>query len=109
MQAFLGGTPEEIPDVYDRASPLLHVGQGEPPFLLVHGDQDVYVPSSHSARMRSALREAGNEADFLLIRGGGHVMNPGASAGDLVWEEFAIDAPEAVAAINEFLARHLGP
>jgi acetyl esterase/lipase len=105
VQDFLGGSAQEIPEVYARASPLENVGESEPPFLLLHGDQDLYVPAEHSERMHSALVDQGNEAQLVLLRGGGHVVNPGAGAGDLIWEEWAIDSPEAWLATLDFLSQ----
>jgi acetyl esterase/lipase len=108
VQAFLGGTQEEVPDVYTRASPLRRVREGAPPFLLVHGDQDVIVPHAQSVAMREALRAVGTEAQLLTLHGGGHVLNPGTGSGTVRFEEFATDAPEAWWAMLDFLERTLG-
>lgn len=106
-QNYLGGKVEDIPEVYTAASPLEQVSEGEPPFLFIHGDQDVYVPADHSQRMQARLRERNNRADLVLIHGGGHVMNPSASSAHLAWSDFITDSPEAAFAIREFLAREL--
>jgi acetyl esterase/lipase len=104
---FLGGSKEEIPDVYDKASPVLHVGPGEPPFLLIHGGGDWLVPVEDSVRMRDALIEAGNHAELAQIEGGGHLLSPGPSPGD-VQGEVADFVPEAWLISTDFLRRALG-
>ena len=40
MDAFFGGSSEEIPRRYDEASPILRVTKDTPPMLFLHGDQD---------------------------------------------------------------------
>lgn len=108
VQNFLGGTLDVVPDVYARASPLDHVGAGAPPFLLLHGDQDLYVPVGQSVRMRDALLAAGNHAELLVLPGGGHVLNPSAGTGELAWKYDALETPEAFWAMTDFLTRTLG-
>jgi acetyl esterase/lipase len=109
VHAFLGGTPEATPDVYREASPVHRVRAGAtPPFLFLHGDQDLYVPLEHSLRMAARLREAGGQAELLRLPGGGHAVNPGTRAGSWEWESQTLDSPEAWLALTDFLARTLG-
>ena len=105
---FVGGGLHEMPEAYREASPINHVAAGAPPFLFVHGDQDVYVPMHQSERMRDALRDVGTRADLLAISGGGHTMNPGSTGARIDWPEESIDAPEAWWAIREFLRDTVG-
>lgn len=109
VQNLLGGTEAEVPEAYAAASPLDHVDPGEPPFLFIHGEQDVFVPVSHSRRMHAALQAQGNSSELLVLHGGGHVLNPGPSSGQLSWEEFSTDSPEAWSAMLSFLQRELSP
>jgi hypothetical protein len=69
---------------------------------------DAVVPAAHASRMRDALLGAANEAQLLLLRGGGHIFNPGVTAGQLLWEEYAVDAPEAWMAVSDFLREMIG-
>lgn len=48
LSQFLGGTPQQRPQVYLEASPIHEVSQAGPPTLLIHGDRDslVYVRQS---------------------------------------------------------------
>jgi acetyl esterase/lipase len=73
---FLGGTLEEIPDVWELASPASHVSAGDPPLLLVHGDRDAVVPIAQSEIMLEAYRQAGLEATLIEVSGAGHGLNP---------------------------------
>jgi acetyl esterase/lipase len=107
VRAYLGGSSDAVPTVYDLASPLTHAhAGGKPPFLIIQGGGDWIVPEHASFALRDALTAAGNQAEFLAIGGGGHLLNP-TPDGDL---ELAVstDAPEAWLAIDDFLARTVG-
>lgn len=108
VQRFLGGTLANLPARYLEASPLAHVSAGEPPFLLIHGNQDALVPLEHGKRMREALAAAGNDVTLMTLNGGGHVLNPGVNAGHWNWEDYSLDSPEAWLALRDFLGRNLG-
>ena len=45
----MGGSPEEVPDVYQAASPDLHITKKMPPLLLVSGAQDGQIPADINA------------------------------------------------------------
>ncbi|NEK56416.1 alpha/beta hydrolase [Geodermatophilus sabuli] len=78
------------PERARAASPLTHVRAGAPPFLLLHGDADGLVPSSHSRRLAQALRAAGVPTTFLLLGGANH-------------EDPAFDTPATLGAVSGFL------
>jgi acetyl esterase/lipase len=65
---FLGGMPEDVPDVYAQASPreLLPLGVRQ---ILIHGDADVSVPYAQST---SYLEAAGPEAELVTLPGADH-------------------------------------
>ena len=67
----MGGTPWEIPRVYDELSPTTHVANVKTPVLILHGENDAVqqaVPSLYTAY----LRGAGVEVEFVLYKGAGH-------------------------------------
>ncbi len=64
---FMGGAPDELPDAYRLASPLLHVDDGTPPCLLVHGTADVTVPHEQSTLFADAMHELGLRAELILV------------------------------------------
>ena len=104
---FLGGTKDQVPEVYAEASPITHVAAGDPPFLLVAGDNDYFVNIDHAHHMQHALQGVGVEARLFEIPGGGHIWNNA----DGQWELplTSIDTPEAQAAIVDFLDHTIGP
>jgi dipeptidyl aminopeptidase/acylaminoacyl peptidase len=53
-------------------SPLYHAGQVQRPVLIIQGANDVRVKQDQSDRMVAALRAAGKQVDYLVIRGEGH-------------------------------------
>ena len=69
-----GNTPRNAPDVkiYREASPVNHVTADDPPFLLLHGDNDQIVPFQQSEIMETALRKASVPVKLIRVPGGGH-------------------------------------
>ena len=56
--ALLGGTIDEIPDVWAEASPITWVDGESAPFLIIHGGADT-MPIDQARKMTTALQEAG--------------------------------------------------
>ena len=69
---FLGVFPGDDPARAALASPIVHAGPGDPPFLFIHGTSDGLVPPNHPRRMAEALRQAGTPATVIELRGRGH-------------------------------------
>ncbi|MFJ8543302.1 alpha/beta hydrolase fold domain-containing protein [Streptomyces sp. NPDC093586] len=69
----LGGAPADRPEAARDASPVTHVGPQAPPFLILHGTDDVLVPARQSVRLAEALRDAGHHPELRLISGGNHL------------------------------------
>lgn len=70
--AFIGGTYEEMPHAYAKASPITYADKSDPPFLLLHGSADQTVPFKQSVRMQKRLQEVGVEAELFEADGAGH-------------------------------------
>ena len=68
----LGGPIREHPDRVALANPITYVSENDPPFLIVHGDQDPLVPLGQSELLRDALRAAGVPVTLEVVEGGGH-------------------------------------
>jgi acetyl esterase/lipase len=91
-----------------EASPILYVTPDDPPFLLIHGDEDPVVPFELSVQMHAALEAAGVEASLLRVPGGGHGAR---------FESVEIDGrrvrrepenpPDYIGAMVEWFDRHL--
>ena len=72
MEQFLGGPVEQKLDLARRASPVTYVTKDDPPFLIIHGDQDRTVPFPQSEVLRDALQKAGVSVQLAVVAGGGH-------------------------------------
>jgi acetyl esterase/lipase len=69
----LGGTRDEVPEAYRRASPLTYAGRrGLPPFLFLHGSEDRVVRPEQAQRLAEKLRSGGGTARVVTIEGAGH-------------------------------------
>jgi acetyl esterase/lipase len=55
----VGGTPDEVPEMYRLASPIAHVGPHCPPTLLLQGAHDTFGMMPDVACLHRALDEAG--------------------------------------------------
>jgi acetyl esterase/lipase len=66
--------PEELPKALAAASPVTYVSSDDPPFLIVHSDNDGIVPIAQSEELAATLRKTGVPTDFLVVHGGGHSL-----------------------------------
>jgi dipeptidyl aminopeptidase/acylaminoacyl peptidase len=73
----IGGPLLKNVDKAARANPITYVTPDDPPFLIMHGDQDTTVPSSQSALLHDALKKAGVDVQLEIIPGAGHGFNVG--------------------------------
>ena len=73
-QRVIGGTAEELPELFAEASPITHVSAGAPSFLILHGDQDSAVPAAQSATLHEALTACGASSSFELVEGYDHLF-----------------------------------
>lgn len=65
LEAYLGGTPDQLPDAYSAASPIDHVDANSPPTLLIHGANDEMVFVENSQRL--AVRLTAAQRPHLLV------------------------------------------
>jgi acetyl esterase/lipase len=72
LVALLGGTPDEVPDAYQDASPIMWVDAQSAPFLVIHGGVDDMNPVAHARHMVDALHEAGIEVISAELPTGDH-------------------------------------
>ena len=70
VAAFMGGTPTNQTDRYERASPVNFVEPTSPKFLLLHGTDDTLVPVSQVHELRDILSENGVEHTVFTYPGG---------------------------------------
>lgn len=74
---FPGASILSDPEKAMKASPLGHVKEHMPPFLIMHGSNDKLVSPVQSEQLYKALTEKGNQATYITVEGAGH--------GDLYW------------------------
>jgi acetyl esterase/lipase len=91
----LGGDPQENKEQARKASPMTYVSKDAAPFLIMHGDQDKTVPISQSEIFAAALKKAGADATFVVIKGGKH---SGA----------AFTSAESLKHVEDFFGKYLG-
>lgn len=75
LQAFLGGTPDELPTQYQQASPITFVRSGLPPTLLIYGGRDHVVQAKYGRQLYQRLRSLGNTSVFIEIPWAEHAFD----------------------------------
>jgi acetyl esterase/lipase len=68
----LGATPKEAEPLARLASPVFQVDAGDPPLLLLHGDQDPQMPINQSHELEGAYEKAGLEVELIVVHGAAH-------------------------------------
>lgn len=68
----LGGPLQQNLDKAAVANPITYVSADDPPFLIMHGDQDFTVPIGQSELLNEALQKAGVSSKFEVVPDAGH-------------------------------------
>lgn len=72
LAILLGKPVEQVEDLARKASPVFQVDRGDPPILIVHGDQDIQVPVNQSLELMAAYKKLGLYYELEIVSGGGH-------------------------------------
>ncbi len=75
LESFLGGNPEQLPELYQQASPVFAVRPGLPPTLLIYGQRDHLVQLSYGQQMYERLTSSGNPAALIVIPWAEHAFD----------------------------------
>ena len=67
LRRFLGGSPQDRPEAYALASPVNHIGPGDPPTLLLHGGRDTLVGARHTELLAAELRAKGVSHEAVVL------------------------------------------
>jgi acetyl esterase/lipase len=78
----LGAPAPDVPERAAQASPVTHVSPAAPPFLLLHGAADRFVPCVQSERLYAALVDAGVEAELDIYEDADHMWLGSADAAE---------------------------
>jgi acetyl esterase/lipase len=71
----MGGTAEELPDLYAQAATETHLGDGgrnHVDVLVVHGDADELIPPVVAEQFSALLRERGYDTQLTIVPGADH-------------------------------------
>ncbi|GIW90097.1 MAG: hypothetical protein KatS3mg109_0529 [Pirellulaceae bacterium] len=90
----LGGPPSEKAELARQASPVSFVTPDDPPFLILHGDQDPLVPLEQSELLADTLKKAGVEVTLVTLKGARH-GGP------------AFSGTDVTSTMDRFFAKHL--
>lgn len=74
-EAFLGGTPDAVPDRYRAASPITYVTRPLPPTLLIYGSRDHVVLPRFGRLLDERLRATGTTSILLEIPWAEHAFD----------------------------------
>jgi acetyl esterase/lipase len=97
-QLFLGGQPDEWPELYRQISPIVHVGPDTPPTLQFMGGHDVYVSRIGSVlALHDKLQEAGVPSVYVEFPRTDHAF-------DLFLPAVSPAAQTAMYEVDRFLA-----
>lgn len=66
--------------VLKSASPITYVSSDDPPFLIMHGDQDKTVPLSQSETLYQKLQAAVVPSQLVVVKNAGHSFIPTGTA-----------------------------
>lgn len=75
MRELLGGLPDEVPEMFDLASPLHHVSSASPPTMHLQGRHDQIAPIASARAMQRALEAAGVPCVFVEYPMTGHAFD----------------------------------
>jgi acetyl esterase/lipase len=75
LRDFLGGTPTDLPELYQQASPGQLVNRRLPPTMLVYGGQDHLVESRFGRKLAKSLQSFGTPTVFIEIPWANHAFD----------------------------------
>ncbi len=93
LSFWLGGSPKQVPEQYQAASPMAFLSKSTPPMFFYNGKQDLLVKSQQAQAMSKALNNLGVETQFVLLDNFGHIIT-------------AVH-PKALEKAYDFLGKHL--
>lgn len=70
----VGGTPDELPEVYARLSPIHYLEYVRAPVSIHHGEADDQVPPAWSADLARRLQEVGVPVEYYSYPGASHTF-----------------------------------
>ena len=100
MDVLLGGHPQDVPEMYELASPISHVHPDCPPTLLIQGDRDFITPVDRTCELHAKLIAAGVPAINVVFPWTDHGY-------DMVLQRISPPVISAMYDMDRFLALRL--
>ncbi|KAB5590159.1 Dipeptidyl peptidase family member 6 [Ceratobasidium theobromae] len=72
LKKLLGGSYNEIPEVYEERSPLTHAENITAPLLILQGGEDAVVPPNQAELMENKIESHGGQVKYKLFPEEGH-------------------------------------
>ncbi len=69
---YLGATPWEDPEIYEKTSPISYVTDATTPTLIQHGENDARVPIPNAYELYQGLKDVDVETRMVVYEGFGH-------------------------------------
>ncbi|MBN1286343.1 MAG: S9 family peptidase [Anaerolineae bacterium] len=69
---YLGATPWDDMDIYQKTSPMTYIKNARTPTLIQHGEYDRRVPIANAYELYQGLKDVGVETRLVIYRGMGH-------------------------------------
>jgi len=98
LEAYLGGNPTQLPQLYEQGSACALVGAATPPTLFIHGGHDQIVSDRNVDRLLPHLQEHKVAYDYLLMPWANHGYD---------WNFSGLSSQLARRSIERFLKEHL--
>jgi acetyl esterase/lipase len=77
VTGLLGGPAAEKKDLAVKANPATYASADDPPFLIIHGENDRLVPLEQSQILHDALKAKGVDVQLIAVPNAGHGMAGG--------------------------------
>ena len=71
-RAYLGDTPWNDKDIYQKTSPMNYINSAQTPTLIQHGDRDKRVPVSNAYELYRGLQDVGVETKLVILKNIAH-------------------------------------
>ncbi|PPQ74706.1 hypothetical protein CVT26_007557 [Gymnopilus dilepis] len=89
LDHLIGGTIEEIPQVYKERSPINHADKIVTPLLILQGEIDMVVPKGQAEAIYQSIRDRNGVVEYKLYAGEGHGFRQEANMRDAIEREQA--------------------
>ncbi len=70
------GASDVTDPIFAQASPVTWASSDDPPFLILHGDQDPVVPLEQSQSLYDHLQAVGVPVELVVVKNAGHGFKP---------------------------------